>query len=242
MTAFRGQTAVITGASSGMGKAIALGLAAQGAVLCLVGRRRDALEDVAQQARSLTSCVRLYLADLTLDHDLDALTAQLRHDVARLDLLVHSAGAYALGRVESAPVADLDLLYRTNVRAPYVLTQALLPMLKASRGQIVFVNSLVVLTAAPNASQYAATKHALKALADSLRAEVNAEEIRVLTVIPGRTASPMQVEVHRLEGRAWDPDRLLQPEDVASAVLNALSLPRNAEVTELHIRPLRKML
>ena len=242
MAAFTGQVAVITGASSGIGKAIALGLAAQGAALCLIGRRCEALEAVAQQARPLVPCVRQYLADLTLDHALEALTAQLRRDIGRLDLLVHSAGAITLGRIETAPVADFDWQYRTNVRAPYVLTQALLPMLRASRGQIVFINSSIVLTPHPNASQYAATKHALKAVADSLRAEVNADGLRVLSVYPGRTASPMQALEHQCEGRAYRPERLLQPEDVAAAVTNALRLPRTAEVTDLHIRPLLKPL
>jgi NADP-dependent 3-hydroxy acid dehydrogenase YdfG len=115
-------------------------------------------------------------------------------------------------------------------------------MLKASRGQIVFINSSAVLTPKPNAGQYAATKHALKAVADSLRAEVNDDGLRVLSVYPGRTASPMQVLVHQFEGRECYPERLLQPEDVATAVINALSLPRTAEVTDLHIRPLLKPL
>jgi NADP-dependent 3-hydroxy acid dehydrogenase YdfG len=89
-------------------------------------------------------------------------------------------------------------------------------------------------------SQYAATKHALKAIADSLREEVNAEGLRVLSVYPGRTASPMQAAVHEMEGRAYHPERLMQPEDVAAVVINALSLPRSAEVTDIYIRPLLK--
>ena len=231
----------ITGASSGIGKAIALGLAAQGAASVSSGASVNAGGGGA--ASTYSGSLRApILADSTLDHDLEALTAQLRRDLERLDLLVHSAGAITWGRIETAPVADFDWQYRTNVRAPYVLTQALLPLLRASCGQIVFMNSSAVLAPNPEAIQYTATKHALKAVADSLRAEVNDEALRVLSVYPGRTASPMQALVHRLEGRVYHPERLLQPEDVAATVINALSLPRTAEVTDLHIRPLRKPL
>jgi NADP-dependent 3-hydroxy acid dehydrogenase YdfG len=84
------------------------------------------------------------------------------------------------------------------------------------------------------------TQHALKALADSLREEVNAEGLRVLSVFLGRTATPMRMAIHRMENRTYHPESLLQPEDVAAVVMIALSLPRTAEVTDIHIRPLSK--
>jgi short-subunit dehydrogenase len=139
-----------------------------------------------------------------------------------------------------APVEDFDQQYRINVRAPYVLTQALLPMLRSRPGQIVFINSSVGLRAKANVGQYAATKHALKAIADSLRDEVNKEGIRVLSVFLGRTATPMQAAIHEMEGRAYHAERLMQSDDVAAMVINALNLPRSAEVTDISIRPLRK--
>jgi NADP-dependent 3-hydroxy acid dehydrogenase YdfG len=238
--AFADQIAVVTGASSGIGKAIALALAAQGATLCLVGRRAAALQAVAQSAGAAASRLLSYPADLTLERDIQSLTARLRRDCGRLDLLVHSAGAIALGQIETAPVADFDLQYCLNVRAPYVLTQALLPMLKASQGQIVFMNSQAGLNARAHTGQYAATKYALKALADSLREEVNAFGVRVLSVFPGSTASPMQATVHAMKGMAYHPERLMQPEDTAAVVLQALSVPRSTEVTDIILRPLRK--
>jgi NADP-dependent 3-hydroxy acid dehydrogenase YdfG len=89
-------------------------------------------------------------------------------------------------------------------------------------------------------SQYDATKHALKAIADSLRAEVNSYGVRVLSVYPGRTATDMQARIHKAEDRSYRPELLLQPADVASVILNALLVPRTAEVTDIHIRPLMK--
>ena len=130
--------------------------------------------------------------------------------------------------------------YRTNVRGPYLLTQELLPLLLERQGQVVFINSSAGLTARANIAQYAATKHALKALADGLRDEVNPRGVRVLSVFPGRTATPTQQKLCGEEGRPYRPARLLQPEDVAAVVVNALCLPRTAEVTEIKIRPMLK--
>jgi NADP-dependent 3-hydroxy acid dehydrogenase YdfG len=140
--------------------------------------------------------------------------------------------------VETAPVEDLDRLYQVNLRGPYLLTQAVLGLLKAHRGQVVFLNSTVGLEARGQVAQYAASKHSLRALADSLRDEVNGDGIRVLSLYLGRTATPMQAQVFKNENRDYRPELLLQPEDVATVLINALTLPRTAEVTEIRMRPL----
>ncbi len=238
---FINRIAVITGASSGVGKAIALSLGAQGATLCLVGRKLETLETVAESVRPTASRVLCYRADLSLDQDIMELKERLQKDCGQIDVLVHSAGIISLSQLDAAHVEDFDLQYRINVRAPYVLTQALLPMLRLCTGQIVFINSSVGLNAKANVGQYAATKHALRAIADSLRDEVNAEGLRVLSVYLGRTASFMQAAIHEMEGRVYQPERLIQPEDVAAVVMNALSLPQTAEVTDISIRPLSKL-
>ena len=120
-----------------------------------------------------------------------------------------------------------------NVRAPYLLTQSLLPLIIASHGQVVFVNSTAGLHARKGAGQYAATKHALRGLADSLREDVNERGVRVLSVFLGRTASRMEAAVFEREGRPYTPGNLLQPEDVASVIVHALGPPRSAEVTDI---------
>jgi NADP-dependent 3-hydroxy acid dehydrogenase YdfG len=231
-----GRTCLVTGAGSGIGRAIALRLAAAGANVDAVGRRRDALEETAQLAPN--GRIGVHAADLTVDDHLAELT---RKALDRgLDVLVHSAGAYSRGPLEQAPIEELDLLYRTNVRAPYRLTQALLPALKASQGQIVFINSTVGLAARANVGQFAATQHALKAFTDALREEINPAGVRVLSVYPGRTATPRQALIYELEGRDYAPETLMQPEDVAATVVAALTLPHTAELTDLRVRPMRK--
>lgn len=241
MTDFTGKIAVVTGASSGIGKAIASDLAAKGAALCLVGRTSDELNNLSVSLKNHSTRVELCRVDLGSDDDIESLRKCIEHDFGCLHILVHSAGALSLGPIESAQISDFDWQYRINVRAPYLVTQTLLPLIETQKGQIVFINSSVGLVSKANLSQYAATKHALKALADSLREEVSHKGIRVLSVFPGRTATPMQEMIFRWEGKDYPPDRLLQPQDVAAVVIHALSLPRTAEVTDINIRPMEKV-
>jgi len=240
MTSLKDKIAVITGASSGIGKAIALDLAAKGVKTCLLGRKLETLEEVAVVARKTTPQVLCYQIDLTVDQDIRKIADCLYREFSSVDFLIHSAGVISFGHLESASVEDFDRQYKINVRAPYALTQALLPMLRSRRGQIVFINSSAGLNAGPNVGQYSATKFALKAIADSLRQEVNADGLRVLSVYPGRTASPMQAAIFKMEGRDYRPELLMQPEDVAAIAIKALSLPRSIEVTEINARPLIK--
>jgi short-subunit dehydrogenase len=236
----RKQIAVITGASSGIGSAIALCLAEEGAKLRLIGRNSVALEAVAQSARKHSPQVLTYEADLSTDDGLNKLNTALKPDCETLDVLILCAGIFAMGTFETASLADFDRLYRTNVRAPFALTQALLPKLRAQQGSIIFINSTAGMTTRASISQYSATKHALKAVADSLRAEVNADGIRVLSVYPGRTATPQQAAIHKAEGKAYSPELLMQPADVARIIVDALKVNRTAEVTDISIRPMRK--
>jgi len=240
VSSLKGQVAVITGASSGIGKSIVLALAKEGVQLCLLGRNPERLEAIAKMARKDSPLVKCYCIDLTKDEDVQKLPQKIDMDFEKIHMLVHSAGVISLGKLEISSVKDFDWQYKTNVRAPFLLTQTLLPMLRSVKGQIVFINSSAGLKAGVNNGQYAATKSALKAIADSFRNELNIEEIRVLSVYPGRTATPLQETVCEIEGKEYKPELLLQPEDIASAVINALSMPRSAEVTGINIRPLLK--
>ena len=232
-----GHIAVVAGATSDVGRAVCGSLARAGARLCLLGRDAGTLHALA---KDVSTDAWPYALDLTLDTSIGDLAARLVRDLGQVDILIHSAGAFEMGPHERAPVAHLDHQYRTNVRGPYLLTQALLPLLRARRGQIVFVNSTVGLEARAGVGQYASTQHALRAVADALRAEVNPDGVRVLTVYLGRTATARQARIFQLEKRPYSPELLIQPTDVAEMILAALELPRTAEVTEIRMRPLVK--
>ena len=214
----------MTGASSGIGAAIAAALAEAGAAVHGLGRQPPAAG-------------RRHCVDLADDTAIAGFVADFAPP--ELDLLVLSAGILGAGTIADTAVAELDRQLQVNLRAPYLLVRGLLPRLRARRGQIVFLNSSVWGNARAGMSAYAASKYALKALADALRAEVNPDGLRVLSVFPGRTAGPLQAALHAAEGAAYRPEALLQPADIATAVLAALALPRTAELTELHIRPAR---
>jgi len=231
---------LITGASSGVGRAIALKLAGLGALVLLVARVPHKLEATASQIKAAGGSARTFAVDLTDDPALNHLTETVRKQLSRLDFLVHSAGLFRLAPVATATLQDFDALFRCNVRAPFALTQAFLSQLMAAKGAVAFINSTVGAVSHANVSQYAATKHALKAVADTLRLETSSHGLRVLNVMLGRTATPMQEEVCRLEGSVYDPTVFLQPDDVATAIVSALTLPASAEVTDLYLRPSRK--
>jgi NADP-dependent 3-hydroxy acid dehydrogenase YdfG len=230
----------VSGASSGVGRAIALALGRAGVRLCLVGRRPGALEPIVAALPAGSPVPLIHRTDVTVDADVRALANRVRQELGRADILVNCAATIALGPLATASLDEFDVQYRTNLRAPYALTQALLPLLRESHGQIVFINSTAAVKASGGAGQYAATKQALRAVADSLREEVNADGVRVLTVYVGRTATPMQETVHSSEGRVYRPDRLIQPDDIAAMVLSALTASRSVEVTEITLRPLAK--
>jgi NADP-dependent 3-hydroxy acid dehydrogenase YdfG len=239
MDSLKDKVAVVTGASSGIGKSIALALAKQGVILCLLGRDSRSLEAVAHLAKQSTGVVNFYRVDLTVDREITDFYESISAEFTAIDVLVHSAGIISMGPLESASVEDFDLQFKTNVRGPYLLTQILLPLLKLRQGQVIFINSRAVfLDARPGLGQYTATKQALKAFADSFRQEVNSEGIRVASVYPGRTSSPMQQTVFRNEGKTYQPELLMQPDDVAATIISVLRLPRIAEVTDITLKPL----
>jgi NAD(P)-dependent dehydrogenase (short-subunit alcohol dehydrogenase family) len=236
-----GRVAVVTGASSGIGRAVALALSRQEVRLCAIGRESRTLAETVAAAQQFSPATGFQI-DLTVEENLQPLLRYLQAETGRVDILVHSAGVFHQDQMERARIEDLDLQFATNVRAPYLLTQHLLPLLTAARGQVVFINSSVGLAVKrPEVGQYSATKHALRAIADSLREEVNPKGIRVLTVYLGRTATPMQEALCRLEGKVYRPEILMQPEDVASVVVHSLMLPTTAEVTDISIRPMAKL-
>jgi short-subunit dehydrogenase len=232
-----GAFALVTGGSGGIGQAIAVALARAGVRVLLVARDAERLEEAL---KGLPGPGPHALEALDLEEPTSI--ERLRQKVAafasgRLRVLVHAAGRHAASSIDDESAATLDAMLAANLRVPYLLTAALLPSLRAARGDVVFVNSSVVSFPRADAAAYAASKAGLRAYADCLRAAVNGDGVRVLSVFPGRTATSMQRERFEREGQTYRPELLLQPEEVAQAVLASVSLGETAELTELHLRP-----
>ena len=226
----------ITGASSGIGAATARHLSAPGRTIHLQGRDESRLAAIAADVTTAGATAVTHRIELEDAVAVDAAAIDLASSIPSLDLLIHSAGMVTLASVETAEITELDRQYNVNLRAPFALTTALTPALLAARGQVIFVNSGAGQRASPGWSQYAATKFGLRALADAFRAEVADRGVRVTTVYPGRTATPMQQKVHRFEGREYQADSFMGPELVASTIVHAIEMPRSATVPEVSIR------
>jgi NADP-dependent 3-hydroxy acid dehydrogenase YdfG len=226
--------AFVAGASGGVGRAIAFDLLAAGAEVFMHGRSMARLVQPPAPENVRAKC-HFVAADLTDGSAVERIAADI-FPKARLDTLILSSGIYE--RSHEPTVFARQML--ANVVGPYSLIRQLLPLLIESKGHVVFVNSTQGLKAAAGVGQYAATKHALKAVADSLRDEVNDNGVRVTSIFLGRTATELQRAIFSVEGRPYRPERLIQPADVAALVLFLLQLPRTSEITDVVLRPLQK--
>lgn len=225
-------THLITGAGSGIGAAVARRLTERGDDLVLLARDAGRAKELA----ALHPGARTIVGDLSNPDRLSWAFAQ-QPMPERLDSLMHIAGVVELGRVGELTPKAWHLQLNANLVAPAELTRLFLPQLRVAQGHVLFVNSGAGLAAHAEWSAYAASKHGLKALADSLRHEEHDNGVRVTSVYPGRTASPMQAKVHQQEGKAYAPERWIDPESVATTILMAIDLPRDAEVNDLTVRP-----
>ncbi|HET6940436.1 MAG TPA: SDR family oxidoreductase [Nocardioides sp.] len=223
-------THLLTGAGSGIGAVLAERLLERGDSLVALARSTERAHDLRADLPDATVLV----ADLADAAAVEAVAAQLPD---ALDSVVHAAGVVDLGPVTSLTTEDWQEQLAVNLLAPAVLTRVALPALRAARGTVVFVNSGAGLAAHPQWSAYAASKFGLRALADSLRAEEQEHGVRVTTVFPGRTATPMQEKVHEQEGKEYDAADWIDPATVADAILHVLDLSEDATITDLTVRP-----
>lgn len=222
---------LLTGTGSGIGQVLADRLVARGDEVHVVARSDARAEELRSVQAGLAGVLVADLADPTA---VERLADQLP---TQLDSLVHAAGVVDLNPVAELDAAELRHQLDVNLVAPAVLTRHCLPALRAARGTVVFVNSGAGITANPQWGAYAASKFGLRAIADSLRAEEAGEGVRVTSVFPGRTATPMQAKVHAQESKAYDAAAWIRPETVVDAIVAALDLPRDATMPEVMIRP-----
>lgn len=218
-------TALITGASGGIGAAIAQALAPTHTLL-LAGRPSPRLDAVADRFGATT-----WPLDLTDVDEIESAAEVL----AELDVLVHNAGVAYPGRVAESTPEQWRATFEVNVTGAVALTLAMLPALRAARGQVVFINSGSGINPSPGLAAYSASKFALRAFADSLRADEPL--LRVTSIHPGRVDTEMQRDLVAYEGADYDPARFLTPETVAGVVAQVVATPPDAHTHEVIIRP-----
>lgn len=229
------KVAVVFGATGGMGQAIAARLASIGYDLLLVGRDQLKLERLrAELARERTLII---CGSMNTDKDIRLLGERVACGCSSITLLVHAAGVFIRASAENTTIEQLREVWTVNALAPFLLTTALMPMLRKGQADVVFINSSIVQRPVKNLSAYSASKNSLQSFADTLRAEFNSSGVRIVSIYPGRTATSMQQEVCAIEGRAYVPELLLQPDNIAELIISLVNLPRTAEVTDIYLRP-----
>lgn len=211
---------LITGASSGIGKDLALALAPYDVKMTLISRRKESLDEVAKQVRSRGSQAFVVPLDLTKNGAPEQAAKAAIVKFAALDILVNNAGNVRAGRLENATEAEIRAQIDLNITAPILLSRACLPNLRESgNGLIVNVSSAIALVAMPFYATYAATKAAIAHFGEALRRELSDEGVSVLTVYPGATSTPMMAtsKAGPEEGFAYEP-----PEAVARSIVEAI--------------------
>jgi 3-oxoacyl-[acyl-carrier protein] reductase len=229
-----GKVALVTGAGRGIGRAIALAFAEEGAAVALVARSRADLAGVAAEIRQREGRALAIPTDVTQDSAVEAVVEQTLTDLGRIDVLVTSAGTAAFGAVADSKPADWDTMLALNLRAVMVSCRAVLPaMLRQRSGTILNVGSIASKRALPGSAVYTATKTAVDAFSRVLAEELRPHGVRVGVLVAGAVDTPLWDAMGSAPPRA----KMLQPEDVARAAVLMASLPAHAALEELTLLP-----
>lgn len=224
-------TALVTGSTGGMGIAIVRELARTHRVLA-VGRDAARLDALAAETGAEPIVVDL----LDVGHLPDAVPV-----LDELDLVVHAAAVGEHISVADATAGDWQRQLTTNVVAPSVLTRTLLPAIRRAEGTVVFIGSGAGTRPVPGSAVYTASKHALRAVADVLRIDEDPHRVRVVTIAPGQTDTPMLREGVEASGGAYTPERYIRPESIADAVRFVADASPDVHLTDLQVRPRQEL-
>ncbi len=245
--------ALVTGASSGIGEASAAALAAQGAAVALVARRRERLDALARRIEDTGGRALVVEADVTdREQAIGAVEATVG-ELGRLDTVVNNAGVMLLGPIVDAPVEEWDRMVALNVQGLLYVAHAALPHLLAAAqagprrvADLVNISSVAGRVARQGAGVYNLTKHGVGAFSESLRQEVTQRHVRVSLVEPGGTATELtdhlRPEIRALSAQRFADVERLQADDIADAIAYIVTRPRRVAVNEVLIRPTEQQL
>ena len=238
-----GKVAIVTGASSGIGEATAVALAAEGAQVVLAARRGDRLEKLAQQIQASGGQALSIITDATDEAQIRQMVDTAKTELGRVDILVNNAGVMLLGPIDGADTEDWRRMVNLNVLGLMYATHAVLPLMKAQgEGHIVNISSVAGRTVSANVGVYNATKWAVCAFSEALRQEVYQDKIRVTVIEPGIVATELGDHItntavkERLQAKVASMTPL-ESEDIAAAIVYAVTQPPRVNVNEILIRP-----
>ncbi len=239
-----GRAAAVTGASSGIGEATALALAEAGAAVALGARRVDRLEALAERINSAGGRAVAIECDVADEQSAHAFVNGAAEQLGRLDILVNNAGVMLLGPLEGADTAEWRQMVDVNLLGLLYCTQAAMPHLRdGGNGHVVNVSSVAGRTASAFVGVYNATKWAVTGFSEALRQEAAHSKIRVTCVEPGLVETELPTHntnplvLQTIENMKADIGEVLQAEDIAAAILHAVTAPQRVNVNEVLIRP-----
>ena len=228
-----GKVAIVTGASRGIGRAISIALAAEGATVVLAARSIENLMETAKLVKEASGEAEVVATELTDEDSIRNLVGATQERFGRLDMLVNNAGVTHSAKLDETTTADWEKCMSVNARAPFILCREALPLLrKGEAGYIINISSVVGVKGYPLQSAYTSSKHALRGMTISLAEELRGSNVRVHLICPGGVDTDMVGNVR--------PDikkgELMRPEEIAELVVYLVTHKGNAVMDELHIR------
>lgn len=239
----KGKVALITGASSGIGEATALALAAEGAAVALSARREDRLQDLVKRITDNGGKAYPIAADVSEEVQANEIVQKAQKELGRVDILVNNAGLMLLGMIEGANTEDWRRMINTNVLGLMYATHAALPIMKQQGGgHIVNISSVAGRVARAGSGVYNASKYGVVAFSEALRQEVLKYKIRVTIIEPGAVATELTQHITDESAKKTTQDWIktmtpLESEDIAAAIVYAVTQPQRVDVNEILIRP-----
>ncbi|SFF85044.1 3-ketoacyl-ACP reductase [Pontibacter chinhatensis] len=233
MESLKGKNALVTGAGKGIGRAIAIALAAEGVNVALMARTTAQLEQVAEEVKAKGVKAAVVTADVTDINAVNKAVEEARAQLGAIDILINNAGVGAFGKFLELEPEKWERIIKVNLLGPYYVTRAVLPeMIERQTGDIVNISSTAGQKGAPVTSAYSASKFGLIGMSESLMQEVRKHNIRVSTLTPSTVATDMAIDLKLTDG---NPDRVMQAEDFAELIIAQLKLNRRVFVKEAGI-------
>ncbi|WP_212003374.1 3-ketoacyl-ACP reductase [Chitinophaga sp. HK235] len=224
MESLQGKKVLITGGGKGIGRAVAVALAQEGADIALIGRSEAPLKEVVEAVSGLGVKATYAIADVGSMEAVNAAVATLTQELGSIDILINNAGIAAFGGFMDLTPAQWEDIIRVNLLGVYYVTRAILPdMIARQTGDIINIASTAGQRGAPLTSAYSASKFGLLGLTESLMLEVRKHNIRVSALTPSTIATDMAKALNLTDG---NPERVLQPEDLAEFIVAQLKMNR----------------